>query len=94
MTITRIEHVRRVFSAELIIDVAINPDGSINEIDLIKRSTHPFLNNAAISFIELASPFAPFPKELLASSDIIHITRAFHFLNGALNTRAVEYSDQ
>ncbi|MBT5032384.1 MAG: TonB family protein [Proteobacteria bacterium] len=77
-------------SAELVVDVAINPDGSINKVDLIKRSAYPFLNDAAIRFIELASPFAPFPEELRASSDIIHITRAFHFLNGELNTRAIE----
>ncbi|MBT5559750.1 MAG: energy transducer TonB [Proteobacteria bacterium] len=77
-------------SAELIVDVAINPDGSINEVNLVKRSAYPFLNDAAIRFIELASPFAAFPEELKATSDIIHITRSFHFLEGELNTRAVD----
>lgn len=77
-------------SAELIIDVAINPDGSINQVNLVKRSAYPFLNDAAIRFIELASPFAPFPEELKATTDIIHITRSFHFLEGELNTQAVD----
>ena len=80
-------------SAELVVDVAINPDGSINKVDLIKRSAYPFLNDAAIRFIELASPFAPFPEELKASSDVIHITRAFHFIDGELNTRAIELNE-
>lgn len=77
-------------SAELIVDVAINPDGSINKVNLVKRSAYPFLNDAAIRFIELASPFAAFPDELKATSDIIHITRSFHFLEGELNTQAVD----
>jgi periplasmic protein TonB len=80
-------------SAELIIDVAINPDGSINKVNLVKRSAYPFLNDAAIRFIELASPFAAFPDELKATSDIIHITRSFHFLEGELNTLAVDRMD-
>ena len=76
-------------SAELVIDVAINPDGSIEAIKLLRRSSHQFLNDAAIRFIELASPFEPFPAELRENTDIIHITRAFHFLNGELTSEAV-----
>ena len=80
-------------SAELIIDVAINPDGSINKVNLVKRSAYPFLNDVAIRFIKLASPFAPFPEELKATSDIIHITRSFHFLEGELHTLAADRAD-
>ena len=65
----------------LIIDVAINIDGTINKIDMRKPSKYKLLNDAAIRFIRLAAPFDPFPESISKETDIVHITRAYHFLD-------------
>ena len=64
----------------MIIDVAINQDGTIYSIKLLTPSPHKLLNDAAIRFVRDASPYDAFPDELKKTSDIIHITRSFHFL--------------
>lgn len=65
----------------LIIDVAINIDGTINKINMRKPSKYKLLNDAAIRFIRLAAPFDPFPESISKETDIVHITRAYHFLD-------------
>lgn len=67
-------------SGSLIIDVAINQNGTINAIKILTPSDHKLLNDAAIRFVRDAAPFDIFPEDLKKTSDIIHITRAFHFL--------------
>jgi protein TonB len=72
---------RRKLSGNLILDVALNPDGSINEIIVRRSSGYKFLDAAAIRIVKLASPFAPFPDNIRAETDILHITRTWQFLN-------------
>lgn len=67
-------------SGSLIIDVAINRDGTIDEIKVLTPSKYKLLNDAAVRFVRMASPYDAFPDSLKKTSDIIHITRAFHFL--------------
>ena len=51
--------------------VSILPNGELNEIRLIESSGHLVLDKAAISIVKMASPFAPFPEEMLQSVDLI-----------------------
>lgn len=72
---------REKLSGSLILDVALNKDGSINRITVRKSSGHKVLDDAAIRIVELASPFAPFPDHIKEDTDILHITRTWQFLN-------------
>ncbi len=72
---------KRKLSGSLILDVALNPDGSVNQITVRKSSGHKLLDDAAVRIVHLASPFAPFPEEIHKDTDILHITRTWQFLN-------------
>lgn len=67
-------------SGSLILSVEINRNGTISSITIIKPSTHKILNDAAVRFVRDASPYDSFPEEIDPRTDILVITRAFHFL--------------
>jgi periplasmic protein TonB len=73
---------RKKLGGDLILDVALNFDGSVNEITLRRPSGYKILDDAAIRIVNLAAPFAPFPADLRKDVDILHITRTWQFLNG------------
>jgi protein TonB len=72
---------RKKLSGNLILDVALNNDGSINQITVRRSSGHKVLDDAAIRIVELASPYSPFPDHIREETDILHITRTWQFLN-------------
>lgn len=72
---------RRKLSGSLILDVALNPDGTVNQITIRRTSGHRILDDAAVRIVNLAAPFAPFPDNIRSESDIMHITRTWQFLN-------------
>jgi protein TonB len=72
---------RNDLSGSLLLDVAINPDGSVREITVRRTSGQPVLDDAAVRIVELAAPFARFPDEFLKEIDILHVTRTWKFLN-------------
>jgi len=49
--------------------VAINPDGTINEL----------LDDAALRIVRLSAPFAPFTEEMRKQTDILEIIRTWQF---------------
>ena len=66
---------RRKISGQLVLDVALNPDGKINQITIRSSSGHKVLDDAAIRIVELAAPYAPFPEAIRAETDVLHITQ-------------------
>jgi periplasmic protein TonB len=68
-------------SGNLILDVALAKNGSIHEIIIRKSSGHKLLDDAAIRIVNLAAPYSPFPENIQAETDILHITRTWQFLN-------------
>lgn len=68
-------------TGSLILDVALNADGSVNEITIRRSSGTRILDDAAVRIVELSSPFAPFPDQIRGETDILHITRTWQFLN-------------
>lgn len=72
---------KRKLTGSLILDVALNADGSVNEITIRRSSGSKILDDAAIRIVELSSPFAPFPDHIRRETDILHITRTWQFLN-------------
>ena len=72
---------KRKLSGSLILDVALNPDGSVNDVVVRRSSGQKILDDAAIRIVHLAAPFAPFPADIRKDTDILHITRTWQFLN-------------
>ncbi|MFO1434888.1 MAG: energy transducer TonB [Gammaproteobacteria bacterium] len=73
---------RKRLSGSLILDVALNADGSISEIVVRKPSGFPSLDDAAVRIVKLASPYAAFPDAFKKEVDILHITRTWQFDSG------------
>jgi len=59
--------------------VAILPDGSLKEVELLESSGHQVLDNAAIRIVRLSAPYAPFPDGLRQSTDMLEIIRTWQF---------------
>lgn len=72
---------RRRLSGSLLLDVGLNSDGSIHSITLRRSSGYKVLDDAAIRIVKLAAPFAKFPKDIAAETDILHIERTWRFLS-------------
>ncbi len=68
-------------SGSLVLDVALNADGSINEITIRRSSGEKILDDAAVRIVELAAPYAPFPQNIKDETDILHIMRTWQFIN-------------
>jgi len=73
---------RRGLSGQLRLDVALNPDGSINVITVRRSSGYTVLDDAARRIVQLAAPFAPFPENIREDTDVLHITRTWRFNEG------------
>jgi protein TonB len=73
---------RRGLSGSLLMDVAINTNGTIRQITILRPSGHKVLDDAAQRIVRLAGPFAPLPPEMLKDTDVLHITRTWLFTSG------------
>ncbi len=72
----------RNLSGSLIMDVAINPNGTINTISIRRSSGQKVLDDAATRIVRLAAPFSPLPQAMRKDTDVLHITRTWQFLSG------------
>lgn len=79
---------RQRLSGHLLLDVAINADGTIHAVAVRRSSGHKLLDDAAVRIVELAAPFDPFPNTIRADTDILHITRTWKFNEVELHTEA------
>jgi protein TonB len=70
---------RRNLTGSLVLDVALNSDGSVNGIVVRRSSGHKFLDDAAVRIVEISAPFAPFTPDIRAETDVLHITRTWKF---------------
>jgi protein TonB len=73
---------RQHLSGKLIVQVAIQPDGSVKEIAIRQPSGHKILDDAAVRIVKLAAPFAPFPDNVREETDLLYITRTWVFTSG------------
>lgn len=74
---------RKGMSGRLLMSVWVAKDGTVRKIEIHRSSGHKVLDAAAMRIVRLAAPFAPFPKELAAQTDILVITRTWNFYNEA-----------
>jgi protein TonB len=69
-------------TGSLVLDVAIEPDGSVHGLNLVRSSGSKVLDDAARRIVRLAAPYDPFPAEVREEVDILHITRTWQFMRG------------
>ncbi|MGE8688242.1 MAG: TonB family protein [Achromobacter sp.] len=70
------------------ITVSVRADGSIANVEIDQPSPHAVLNQAARRIVQLAAPFPPFPPDIARDTDVLVITRTWHFVNDTLETQA------
>ena len=61
------------------LDVALNADGSVNDIVLRRSSGKKVLDDAAMRIVKLAAPYGKFPAGIAKEVDILHIERTWRF---------------
>lgn len=81
------EEARGRVYGHLQLTVYIQRDGSLARIEIDRPSQHAILNLAAQRIVQLAAPFAPLPPEIAKDTDILAITRTWHFQNQQLQTK-------
>lgn len=59
--------------------VAIYPDGSLKNVEILQSSGVKTLDEAAIRIVQLAAPFQPFSVEMRKSTDVLEIIRTWKF---------------
>ena len=74
-----VEAARHGLSGNLLLDVALNPDGTVQEITLRRSSGERVLDDAAVRIVKLAAPFSKFPENIAEEVDILHIERTWVF---------------
>jgi periplasmic protein TonB len=62
--------------------VSLQPDGSVQDIRILRSSGERVLDEAAVNIVRLAAPFEPFPTELRARVDVLEIIRTWQFHRG------------
>ena len=70
---------RAGISGKLMMDVALNADGTVRDIRILRPSGHPVIDEAAVRIVNLAAPYPPLPPDILKDADILHITRTWEF---------------
>lgn len=70
---------RTNLSGTLILDVAINADGTLHDVRVLRSSQRQVLDDGAVRIVELAAPFAPLPEAIRRDTDVLHIIRAWQF---------------
>lgn len=73
------EAIRRNINGSLLLDVGVNPDGSIESMNVLRSSGHKVLDKAATQIVKMAAPFPPLTKAILKDTDVLHISLVWHF---------------
>jgi len=73
---------RKGVYGQLRLMVAINSDGSLREMKILKSSGHRILDQAAMQIVKLSAPYSAFPPEIKQDTDILEIIRTWRFEKG------------
>lgn len=65
----------------------LNKNGTIESVEILQSSGFSILDNAALQIVHLASPFPPFPPEILKDTDQLEIIRTWNFEISGLSTQ-------
>jgi protein TonB len=71
---------------ELRLMVALLPNGSVDEVKVLKSSGHKVLDEAAMRIVHLAAPYDAFPPEMSQHVDKLEIIRTWRFHKDRLSS--------
>lgn len=63
----------------LVLEVALNADGTIRDLEVLRASDHRILDRAALRILRLASPFDPFPDPVRREADVLRFVYEWRF---------------
>ena len=63
----------------LVVTVSIKANGALEKVEINRPSGWKVLDEAALHIVRLSAPFAPFPSDIAADTDILSITRTWTF---------------
>ena len=66
---------------DILLVVTLLPDGSVESVEIVSSSGHPTLDQAAVTTVRLAAPFAPFPQKM-SEWNKMEITRTWRYMPG------------
>jgi protein TonB len=69
-------------TGEVLLAVAIKPDGALHSVRVLNSSGNPTIDAMAMRIARLAAPFEVLPEEIRRHTDVLHITRTWQFLPG------------
>ncbi len=72
----------RGLSGQLILEVTLAPDGSLESARVVDPSHYRLLDEAALRIVRLGAPFPEIPKPVLDGNDQLVITRTWEFVDG------------
>ncbi len=73
---------RHRLAGSLILQVDLNPDGTVRDVQLLRSSGEKILDDAAIRIVRLSAPYAPFTPAMREETDILQIIRTWQVLAG------------
>ncbi len=79
--------IHQFIEASLLLDVAINKDGTIYNVELVKSSGYPVLDDVALRSVHNAAPYVQFSEEIRKETDILHITATWEFSYNNVTTK-------
>ena len=66
----------------LVLEVALNANGTIRELKVTEASEYRILDRAAVRILRLASPFEPFPDPVRREADVLRFVYEWQFRPG------------
>ncbi|RLA35604.1 MAG: energy transducer TonB [Gammaproteobacteria bacterium] len=73
---------RQRLAGSLLLQVDINPDGTVRDVMLLRSSGEKILDDAAVRIVRLSAPYAPFTPAMREEVDILQMLRTWQFLAG------------
>ncbi|ODC04727.1 hypothetical protein BFW38_15510 [Terasakiispira papahanaumokuakeensis] len=70
---------RRQLTGGLRLSVVLNLDGTLKQVQVVRSSGYPLLDEAAVRIVRLAAPFPAPPSVLTEGVDALEITRNWQF---------------
>lgn len=75
---------RRGLYGSLVMEVALNADGTLRDLDIRRHSDYPEMDAAALKILREGSPFAPFTPQMRQRTDVLRFVYEWRFAkNGA-----------
>lgn len=63
----------------LVLEVALNADGTIRDLEVRRPSQHPVFDESALRILRLASPFSPFTDAMTQETDVLRFVYEWRF---------------